>query len=1577
MQKILMVPVHTDALYLSRSRVVVGPTADFCDLPYYSRQENRDVNSDTPWLSDSVTSQPFENSNMMLQAGVHLHWSLPDGLCHGEVKDGTLQMPAVPNRWLIRRRKLEGTNFVEEKLWVVESDYLHPTACLTPAVNIFHQSPGEEKPYRFLGRQLSWGDWVADRSSTKHEYLKNPLTAIGYGEPTFAAYYPNCMTVFGFHDRYDDLPETWDSLQYDLVGWYGNGTTNPTLSWKPDQRSNSWIEHLRGWRVNGEQPPQTPLMCYSSIKLIKLIKSSEGTSTEPPASDKPPENSKVALGNTLSEALSALLANEIADVLLANEIAEDPAESKKKQSLVGRIEEQLEALYIHEQLSSEVQDLGLRLRRYRHEKSFDPVQGGNRWTIHADQAGARVLSEDVLQMLRSLNAVQDQYDRQVSELAQARRRLYGDWCHYMRCVYRPPDGGRGQFLDIDEIVNYIETRSRAPVESLSPVVEETRKRRSALESQLDVHITRLNLEAEQAAKTQQAQEPGIPVRPIQYSLRLEPGARFWQPTDPVVLITGGRIQINDRHGRDGRNAADGMLQCQVCETTEQTLDQVFRTKVDRDNVLKCVDDQWKHPPGADGKPGSCIGVRIVNTAQPPWNPLLLDWGIDLHPAESHAPGTSGHYDSDIITGNYVLGSQNPDLMPGNLWVNDNPDRFSGRCILGDTPSLVLRERIEDVLQQHLIDGKPHFWANPQEVQYFRQISIWYEYRQHRLPSTNQELRDLVEWYKTRPLRPGISQETRGEVPPEVRIQDPLYVTLLAYQKLFEDAEESLQPRTFLGQSLGGFNGELIQWKLGLALPIDEPIGMEPYRTFTRQVADAVGINNEWITEPTNPFSPIRSGALKLDKLRLIDSFGQVADLPCDDRVIVPTPYQTPGRPGDAFLPPRLVQPAHITFRWLDARPEEPGEMVEAAARSPICGWLLPEKLRGQLLVFAGDGNPLGALAADKTSNTLEWVRAPGFPRFNDDECEAGHKWLQSISDEYYRSATNGQNAETLRDLGELGANLQNPRLARVLLYLWATRSPKFLKCFLNTLDDAMANIDPEGTTSMGSLALLVGRPVAVVGAELDLQLKDEPAVRQDWDAFRLDQYRHDRDTDQFEQVQFRLRLGQYQSRNDGVVGYWLEESGKFAQDTFVAQAADDDDSSRRLELNVDETAKEKLKAKINAHDKGDQIDDLNFTQSVADPPLQVTLLMDPRGKAHLTTGILPVKSIDIPRSLWEPALEAMQMWFSVAPILSRPRSRRVPIPTLVDRQWSWLEQVKIEKEAIWQTLFLRPSVMKTALQTAVEELNRQLKRKDVSEFTLVVINPQITESFPNERKNLIIARKLNDQDREYRVRIFDGDGNRVAIDESLTNSALVEKLDEARKEPSKYQTQELVQEIVSTLGKNQANYALILRGSQNNEAVPSEGKSLVIARKVKPEDQTYLMHIFDAAGNKVATNDSLTDVTLVNQLDQALSEPSNCRDRDLVRNIMERLKHTYFVIDRLIEKKWLEEMEPPGDRLYVNPKEDRQSLEDWALETRLDAELSAISLALVSPGEEVDFNPGIEVREGWLLLTPGNEIGKT
>jgi hypothetical protein len=95
-----MVPIHLDALHLEYGRSVVEAVADFTRLPYSDGRQ--DFNPDVPNLSEAIVSQPFQNQNLHLKPGIHLHWSLPDTLTHGLHDETGTTFPTVPNRWLVR-----------------------------------------------------------------------------------------------------------------------------------------------------------------------------------------------------------------------------------------------------------------------------------------------------------------------------------------------------------------------------------------------------------------------------------------------------------------------------------------------------------------------------------------------------------------------------------------------------------------------------------------------------------------------------------------------------------------------------------------------------------------------------------------------------------------------------------------------------------------------------------------------------------------------------------------------------------------------------------------------------------------------------------------------------------------------------------------------------------------------------------------------------------------------------------------------------------------------------------------------------------------------------------------------------------------------------------------------------------------------------------------------------------------------------------------------------------------------------------------------------------------------------------
>lgn len=76
---ILLVPIRIDGLHLTQAQTVVEASADFRQLPHIEKKPDgtiQDRNANTAFLGEGVSSQPFQNINLTLDKGVHLHWAL-------------------------------------------------------------------------------------------------------------------------------------------------------------------------------------------------------------------------------------------------------------------------------------------------------------------------------------------------------------------------------------------------------------------------------------------------------------------------------------------------------------------------------------------------------------------------------------------------------------------------------------------------------------------------------------------------------------------------------------------------------------------------------------------------------------------------------------------------------------------------------------------------------------------------------------------------------------------------------------------------------------------------------------------------------------------------------------------------------------------------------------------------------------------------------------------------------------------------------------------------------------------------------------------------------------------------------------------------------------------------------------------------------------------------------------------------------------------------------------------------------------------------------------------------------------
>lgn len=999
MADLLVVPVRLDALYLEKDTATVGPLADFGQLPYADPGTGRDIQPDTPYLSESIVPAPFQDETFRLKAGVHLHWALPDALTRMTQDDSGTHTPAVPDRWLVTRT----VNNTVDGQWVVESDYL--AAPDDTGGGITFPVP-DAVPYRRLGRTLPLAAW---RANAGGERLAE-ITAVGHGEPSFAAFYPNCHSVFGFHDG-DHTAAPPTGVAYDLVGWY----SDPAKDVLAGITGEDWRTRLDalGWSVPDGTARPTRIVCYARLEFAPaaqvanptLLAATTGTS-----------EAGVYVGSTATEALAAHLGDVLGD---------------------DTVEELLEAIAFADELEASPLDVGAKLAEARQAATFRPLPAGQLWTLRRDDAAdatpeqrqARAdltLPHGLGDLLDLLNTAQERYDQAERELLSLREELFADWYKYLLCAY-PYDTRRDTYPDPDEVRHYLERR----MAGLADRTARTEDPATGIAAELNAAKSALDT-ALAAFNTATAQPAGAT-----YVLDRVAGPGYYLPAEPVVLLTGDLATPSDRYGHDGAGEPGGMLACQV----------VSGDPADPAALLAQVQP---------------LDLGVVGWQHNPWHPVLMQWEVEFFPAaggNNLDPGSHG-YAGTYITANY-------DLDPGDVELRPKPGRdipakganvYTGTVVLSSSARPVLSARVLRYLASWIV--APYNTATAAKVG----------------PEEFQKTPDAVlDWYAANGT------------------DDRLKKLITLYRHLTGDEGGSL------AQTLGGFNDALLMRRLTRQLPIADPLGFPEYQRFADQVAAAVGQETRHAPHPLSDFNPIRAGALRLHRLRVIDNFGIAFPIDVTNPATT-TQLTIPGRPDWVAMPPRLAQPAQLSFRWLDSD-HDIRRTNDVPTTSPVCGWITPDDVDGGLALYDETGASLGQLLAlpdPQDASKARWRAAPG----------GGVDAVTGIANPYLQEL-----ADRLRGLG-----------------------PDPLGEFVARLGTDLATIEPADYAD-GALTV---RPLAVVRAEIDLRMMGLPAVHQDWNVFRQDLRRSSRDTDDAPLVRFPARVGTAAQLDDGLVVYWDE-----------------------------------------------------------------------------------------------------------------------------------------------------------------------------------------------------------------------------------------------------------------------------------------------------------------------------------------------------------------------------------------------------------------------------------------------------
>lgn len=1279
----LIAPIRVYAIYHAQARAVIGPEMDFEALPYYDKQRQQDVNPDVPYLAESIASHPFEDANFILKAGVHLNWDFPQFLKRTRFRaSAPTEFPAVPTRWLVSRYAPRGRK--PDQQWVVESDALllgeggatiYDLAQTSIDVDIY----SGEQPFAYVGHSDTLAAWQQRRGRLGSRFVpwkvrhgERPLTALGWGSPSFDVFYPNCRGVFGFHD-----PAGTPDHRYKVIGWYDDLGDDYWLSYLR-MRSGDWgladidaLAHLDADHKRTLKQERIAGMLRNDLGLA--LTSDDAASSQPLTQVENWERmvccgqaqwlddtlvdanaARYAMGNTPTEALSALIAEQVGQDKL------DPEREK--------LEDSLAAMLMGDRLKSMRLDIGPKFREFRHADEFVGSDGGVRWVIdkvddnptkqpsgehREEQRPAPPLSAETFPLLNALNEAQRRYDATARELESQQFQLYTDWYRYMHAAY-PPPGETEEYVEVSDLLAAIERGSLAAVKQLKlmlgePGDEKTHPTGLAADiadarTALDDALKRLN----EAAKN----DPRI-VERFHWEVQRRAAPRFWQPAPPALVVAMPRRGQSPQRADDSEKPPDAALQPPLgCRVFTETLVFTGGPAFTVDALLNAKDVTWILP------------ETPLSTDLPI---LRGEWQVEVFPAATMHPVTrsSGLYDPRFVLTNYLLGENEPDL-------DDHPDLTSplaltkaGSIYAGSTyVNQKLDDRYRALLQRF------------RELQEARRKTLQSELEKTDAPQTRQELAELM-----------------------------------AVLENADKAERFLDDHDLLVVTLSGFNAALLQRHESIQLNPADPLGFAENRAFAQEVAESLRGGFKGVSpDPHAPFMPLRSGALRVMTLRLVDIFGRFTDLTAHD-VATALPMEVPEHDDWVRLPPRLAQPARWNFRFLQAAASDaPTESQSHRASSPVHGWVIPNLLDTNLDFFGPDGDRLGAVRTRGMQSTWDGAPLDALPL----RLRQIIEWLLAADQE-----------ATLHPTGE--------RIDEV----------HFLDEFMADIEEALDNIHPDDREGQSAFSVIMGRPLAIVHLGVELELKGTPAVNNGWPAL-IQAVQPGQtpqpSTDGFDAVQFYYRLGEYRQRNDGLVGYWaIEQDGALSQafcvndsisaaidrekvqamqTEYAGRAKEDAGRPDRQWLDVkneewrlydaqgrtlfdfllaeeDELIKKQdiIQPYIREGsriwdalvDRACLLEEVPFTRihhyaeaaklsiSAADTMQQFVALLDPHGLVHLASGIQPVKAIQLPGRFTQDALGRIEMSFLTAPVLTPESELHLSLPKEQAYSWSWRE----------------------------------------------------------------------------------------------------------------------------------------------------------------------------------------------------------------------------------------------------------------------------------------------------------------
>jgi hypothetical protein len=712
-----------------------------------------------------------------------------------------------------------------------------------------------------------------------------------------------------------------------------------------------------------------------------------------------------------------------------------------------------------------------------------------------------------------------------------------------------------------------------------------------------------------AGGTAPEKAPAVETRDV-----VRPAPRLHLPADPMIAIRGARRSL--RHGGDGRFSPDKLLHCRWPSQVIRGIDQVIEGR----EILPSLQS------GAIPEEVVLLAreVMLVNPYLAPWlartaaGRRSLDTNATTRRLVAEAAlrfGVDAIYDGRTAAFQPATRAPGtPQVRVTDHLVADQLHRFS--LVLGTDPDPV----------------GVTVWSQPW-------VPLWLDWEVEltssdrllgwRLAAVDYEsVEDAAPDHSTRrfrgrsPLTTGtaatLAAAVRGWLAAEdQRDRDNAGEADEATEAALSRIADAIENLDVLAVTLDGIREQLLGLKYedGLVRPRKEDGSLGP-------------------PEPTGqPPVFLRGGTIQLTRARIVDAFGRTLPLPVE-ATRVPVRSEVADMPAGLRLRPRLTLPARLLFRFID--PAAAGSEADEARVdqvnadgmiNPVAAFLLPDHIDEALEVFDSTGAPLGQIMHEPIGGGVMWEIAPG--REGPPDAAPLHGLTGAARHAGFFAA-----GIVTADARARGGTAADPDRDSALTAL------------LRAIDTTLWTVDTFRSLGSEHIAGLVGRPIAVVRARLSLDIASDFGLDGAAAAAAL----ADR--------AFTVRVGELTRGDDGLLAYFVNDDYEHVHivDKVVASMAFE---SRRQRGHLGQygTAPRVPPRREIDHRYVVAEDELVIRPNQT---LILTLLMHPAGKVHLTSGVVPRKSLQLARDWVAPGLAVIAPSARVGPVLIDPATVRLP-----------------------------------------------------------------------------------------------------------------------------------------------------------------------------------------------------------------------------------------------------------------------------------------------------------------------------